>query len=54
MSNKLKETDNKMVYYFIDDKINIKNLDPNKRKIDEKSYKNILVLPHWIFDGQIL
>ena len=35
MSNKLKETDNKMVYYFIDDKINIKNLDPNKRKIDE-------------------
>ena len=30
-------------YYFFDDLINMKNLDPNKIKIDEKSYKNILV-----------
>ena len=28
-------------YYFLDDIINIKNYDPNKIKIDEKSYKNI-------------
>ena len=26
-----------------DDKINIKSLNPNKIKIDEKSYKNILI-----------
>ena len=30
-------------YYFINDMINIKNLDPNKIKVDEKSYKNILI-----------
>ena len=29
-------------YYFFDDIINIKNLDPNNIKIDEKSYKNLL------------
>ena len=29
-------------YYFFDDMINIKNLDPNKIKANEKSYKNIL------------
>ena len=29
-------------YYFFDDMINIKSLDPNKIKIDKKSYKNIL------------
>ena len=28
-------------YYFFDDIIIIKNLDPNEIKIDEKSYKNI-------------
>ena len=28
-------------YYFFDNIINTKNLDPNKTKIDEKSYKNI-------------
>ena len=27
---------------LFDDIINIKNFDPNKIKIDEKSYKNIL------------
>ena len=26
-----------------DDKINIKSLNPNKIKIDEKSYKNIFI-----------
>ena len=29
-------------YYFFDDMVNIKSLDPNKIKIDKKSYKNIL------------
>ena len=29
-------------YYFFDDMINIKSLDPNKIKIDKKSYKYIL------------
>ena len=42
MSNKFKETDIKnRAYYFFDDIINIKNLDPNKTKRDEKSYKNV-------------
>ena len=27
-------------YYFFDDKINIKNFDPNLLKADKKSYKN--------------
>ena len=30
-------------YYFYDDIINTKNLDLNKIKIDEKSYKKILI-----------
>ena len=30
-------------YYFLNDIINIKNFDPNNIKIDEKSYKNILI-----------
>ena len=30
-------------YYFFDDICNIKNLDPNKIKIDEMSCKNILI-----------
>ena len=42
MNNKFKEIDIKnRTYYFFHDMINIKNLDPNKIKIDEKSYKNI-------------
>ena len=42
MSNKFKDIDiNKRIYYFFDDIINIKNFDPNRIKIDEKSYKNI-------------
>ena len=44
MSNKIKEIDVKNhTYYFFDDIINIKNLDPHKMKIDEKPYKNVLI-----------
>ena len=44
MSNKFKEIDIKnRTYYFFDDMINVKNSNPNEIKIDEKSYKNILV-----------
>ena len=44
MSNKLKEIDIKIVHTtFFDDMISIKTLNPNKIKIDEKSYKNILM-----------
>ena len=31
------------MYYFFDDCINVKILGPNNVKIDEKSYKNILI-----------
>ena len=31
------------IYYFFDDMINIKDLDPKKIKTDEKSYENILI-----------
>ena len=30
-------------YYFFEDMINIKNVDPNKIEVDKKSYKNILI-----------
>ena len=41
MSNKFKNIDMKnRTYYSFDDMI---NLDPNKIKIDEKLYKNILI-----------
>ena len=44
MSNKFKDIDIKNhTYYFFHDIINIKNFDPNKIKIDEKSYKTILI-----------
>ena len=44
MRNKFQEIEIKNhTYYFFDDIINMKNLDPNKIKIDEKSYKNILI-----------
>ena len=43
MSNKFKDVDIKNhTYYFFDDIINIKNIDPNKIKIHKNSYKNIL------------
>ena len=42
MNNKLKEIDieNRKCYFF-DDMINIKNLDPNKFKIQERLCKNL-------------
>ena len=44
MSNKVKDIDIKnRTYYFLNDFINIENFDPNNIKIDEKSYKNILI-----------
>ena len=44
MSNKVKEIDIKnQTYYFFDDIANIKNFDSDNIKIDEKSYKNILI-----------
>ena len=44
MSNKFKliNTRNR-IYHFFNDIIDIKNFDPNNIKIDEKSYKNILL-----------
>ena len=32
-----------LIYYFFNDTIYIENFDPNNIKIDEKSYKNILI-----------
>ena len=44
MSYKVKDTNIKnRTYYFFNDIINIKNFDPNNIKIDEKSYKNVLI-----------
>ena len=44
MSTKFKDVNIKYyAHYFFDDIINIKNFDPNNIKIDEKSYKNILI-----------
>ena len=44
MSNKIKDIDIKnRRYYFLNDIINIKNFDPNNIKIDEKSYKNVVI-----------
>ena len=44
MSNKVKDTDIKnRIYLFFKDMINVKNLYSNNIKIDEKSYKNILI-----------
>ena len=45
MSNKVKEIDTKkkQTYYFFDYIINIKNFNPNHIKIDQKSYKKILI-----------
>ena len=44
MSNIVKDINTKNhIYYFFDHIINIKDFDPNNVKIDEKSYKNILI-----------
>ena len=41
MSNKVDIKN--QTYYLFNDMINIKNFDPNNIKIDEQSYKNILI-----------
>ena len=44
MSNKVKDINIKsQTFYFFNDIINIENFDLNNIKIDEKSYKNILI-----------
>ena len=44
MSNKVKYIDSKnRTYYFFNDIANIKNFDPNNIKIDENSYKKIII-----------
>ena len=44
MSNKVKDIDiKKRRYYFFNDIIDIENFDSNNIKIDEMSYKNILI-----------
>ena len=44
MSNKVKDIDIKnRTYYFLNDIIKLKKLNPNNIKIDEMSYKNILI-----------
>ena len=44
MSNKVKDMNIKIcTYYFFNNIINTKQFDPNNIKIDEKSYKNILI-----------
>ena len=44
MSNKVKDVDIKnRTYYFFNDMINIKSFDLNNIKLDEESYKNILI-----------
>ena len=44
MSNTFKKKKiKKNTYYFFDDIINIKSLDSNNMKIDEKTFKNIVI-----------
>ena len=44
MSNKVEDISIKNhIFFFLDDIINIKHFDPNSIKMDEKSYKNILI-----------
>ena len=44
MSNKVENWNIKSrTYYFLNDIISIKDFDVNKIKIDEKSYKNVLI-----------
>ena len=44
MRNYVEDIDLKnRTYYFFNDMINIKHFDANNIKIDEKSYKNILI-----------
>ena len=44
MSSKVEDASIKnRTYYFFNDFINIENFGPNKIKIDENSYKDILI-----------
>ena len=44
MSNKVEEIDIKnQTFCVFNDNINIKNFDPNNIKLDEKSFKDILI-----------
>ena len=44
MINKVKDINIKnWTFYFFNDTVNTENLDPNNIKVDEKSYKNILI-----------
>ena len=44
MSNKVKDVNIKIdTHYFFEDIINIKDIDPNNIKIDEKSYRTIFI-----------
>ena len=44
MSKKIEDIDIKNhMYQFFDDIVNIKSFDPNNVKINEKTYKNILI-----------
>ena len=44
MSNKVEDIDTKnQTFYVFNDNINIKNFDPNNIKLDEKSFKDILI-----------
>ena len=44
MSNKMEYMNIKSnTYYFIDDIINMKNFDPNNIKLNEKSYKHVII-----------
>ena len=44
MSNIVKDINiENHIYYFFDDIINIKDFDRNNIKINEKSYKNVLI-----------
>ena len=44
MSNKVKDIDIKITAHNVaNNVVNIQNFDPNNVKIDQKSYKNILI-----------
>ena len=53
MSNKVKDRNIKnQTYYFFNDITNITNFNPDNIKIDEKSYKIILICYVYICDYQ--
>ena len=55
MSNKSKDIDiRQQTYYFFDYIINLKNFDPNKFNMDEKSQKKILIFSLDIRRSKIL